>query len=98
MIGFSSVARARWANAVRITACTLGAYGLTALVTAALSRLLVRLGTDAVEAVTGVTLASFALFAVIAMSAFHARNPARAWSVMTLLALPPAMLLLMLSE
>lgn len=98
MIGFSSVARARWANAGRITACTLGAYGLIALVTAALSRLLVRLGTDAVEAVTGVTLASFALFAVIAMSAFHARNPARAWSVMTLLALPPAMLLLMLSE
>ncbi|WP_313394928.1 hypothetical protein [Sphingobium yanoikuyae] len=98
MIGFSSVARARWANAGRITACTLGAYGLTALVIAALSRLLVRLGTDAVEAVTGVTLASFALFAVIAMSAFHARNPARAWSVMILLALPPAMLLLMLSE
>lgn len=98
MIGFSSVARARWANAGRITACTLGAYGLTALVTAALSRLLVRLGTDAVEAVTGVTLASFALFAVIAMSAFHAHNPARAWSVMILLALPPTMLLLMLSE
>lgn len=98
MIGFSSVARARWANAGRLTACTLGAYGLTALVTATLSRLLVRLGTDAVEAVAGVTLASFALFAVIAMSAFHARNPARAWSVMILLALPPAMLLLMLSE
>ncbi len=98
MIGFSSVARARWANAGRITACTLGAYGLTALVAAALSRLLVRLGTDAVEAVTGVTLASFALFAVIAMSAFHARNPARAWIIMILLALPPTLLLLALSE
>lgn len=98
MIGFSSVARARWANAGRITACTLGAYGLTALVTAALSRLLVRFGMDAVEAVTGVTLASFALFAVIAMSTFHARSPARAWIIMLLLALPPALLLLALSE
>lgn len=98
MIGFGAVARARWANAGRVTACTLGAYGITALVTVALSRLLVRLGMDAVEAVTGVTLASFALFAVIAMSAFHARSPTRAWIIMILLALPPALLLLALSE
>jgi hypothetical protein len=38
------------------------------------------------------------LFAVIAMSAFHARNPARVWIFMILLALPPTLLLLALSE
>lgn len=96
MIGFGTAARPRWANAGRVTACTIGAYGLTALTTAALSRLLVRLGIDAVEAVTGATLASFALFAVIAMAAFHASNPRRAWIAMILTALPMALLTILL--
>lgn len=67
-------ARARWAVAVRVLAGTLGAYGLAALVTVALSLALAALGMNRVEAVHAATLASFAIFAVIAMVVFHARN------------------------
>jgi uncharacterized membrane protein len=76
----SAFARHRWSVALRTAAATLGAYGLTALATAALSLLLARIGMDRVEAVTAATLMSFALFAIIAMAAFHARSAARAWS------------------
>lgn len=59
-------------------AVTLGAYGLTALGTAALSVLLARL-MGRVEAVTAATIASFAIFACVSMAAFHARTCLRAW-------------------
>jgi len=72
-------ARRRWLAAARVVAGTLGAYGVTALSTVALSKLLIRLGIAPVEAVTGATLASFALFSVAAMAVFHAHSVARAW-------------------
>lgn len=81
-------ARERWSVAARVLAGTLGAYALTALVTVALSRLLVGAGVSAVEAVTGATLASFALFAIAAMAVFHARSAARAWAWLAILAVP----------
>lgn len=68
---------ARFSLALRIAAGTLGAYGVTALVTVAASRLLIRCSIDAVEAVTGVALASFALFAAVSMTVFHARSLGR---------------------
>lgn len=70
---------ARWGNLLRVTAATLGAYGVTSLALAALSRALIRLGADPVETVVGLTLGSFALFTAIAIACFHGRNPVRTW-------------------
>lgn len=81
----------------RILAGTLGAYGLTALATVAVSRVLIRLGADPVEAVTGVTLASFALFAGVSIAVFHAPSTARAWFWLLALALPCGLAVLALS-
>ncbi|WP_343525420.1 hypothetical protein [Sphingomonas sp.] len=78
----------------RILAVTLGTYAVTALWTAAVSRLLVRTGVPPVEAVLAATLPSFALFAVITMSAFHARSVARAWMHLLAAAAIPALLFL----
>lgn len=87
--GFPSVAaRHRWSAVSRTLAVTLGAYGLTALATAALSLLLVRIGMDRVEAVTAATLASFAIYAVIAIAASHAASAIRAWAWLLAFALP----------
>jgi hypothetical protein len=80
MMRLGDPARARWAVAVRVLAGTLGAYGLAALVTVALSLALAALGMNRVEAVHAATLASFAIFAVIAMVVFHARNLTRTWA------------------
>ncbi|MHA6721313.1 hypothetical protein ACX40Y_17915 [Sphingomonas sp. RS6] len=88
--------RSRWSVAAQSLAGTLGAYGVTALVTAALSLLLGRLGMDPVEAVTAATLASFAVFALIVMTVFHARSAARAWKLLALVAGPTAFILLAL--
>lgn len=96
MIRLTEQARGRWSVALRVVAGTLGAYALTSLVTVALSLLLVRIGVNRVEAVTAVTLASFAIFAVIAIAAFHARSAARAWGWLIVLAMPPALALLLL--
>lgn len=63
----------------RILAVTLGSYGMTSLVTVALSLMLCTLGMNRVEAVTAATLSSFLIFAIAAMAAFHARHPAFAW-------------------
>lgn len=71
---------ARWGTILRVTAATLGAYGVTSLALAALSRALIRLGTDPVEAVISLTLASFIVFAAIAIASFHGRNPVRTWA------------------
>ena len=71
----------------RVLAGTLGAYGVTSLVTAALSVVLARLGMGKVEAVTAATLASFLIFAVIAMAVFHARSALRGWAWLTAAAL-----------
>lgn len=76
MVGRGAV---RWANVLRIAAATLGAYGVTSLALAALSRALIRLGFDPAETVIGTTLASFAVFAATAIAAFHGRNPVRTW-------------------
>ena len=78
---------ARFSLALRIATGTLGAYAVTALVTVALSRLLIRCGMDAVEAVTGVTLASFALFAAVSMTVFHARSLGRTFAVLLALSI-----------
>lgn len=88
MIRLTEQARGRWSVAFRVVAGTLGAYGLTSLVTVALSLLLARMGINRVEAVIAATLPSFAIFAVIAMAAFHARNAARAWGWLFGLAAP----------
>lgn len=85
-------ARARLAVASRVLAGTLGAYGVTSLVTVALSLLMAALGMDRVEAVTAATLASFAIFAAIAIAVFHARNMSRAWGWLAGAALPLALL------
>jgi hypothetical protein len=79
-------AESRWAVASRTAAAILGGYGITALATVTLSRVLVHLGVAKSEAIVGPTLASFAIFAAIAMAAFHARSPARAWAGMTVAA------------
>lgn len=71
--------RPRLAVASRTIAGTLGAYGLTSLITIALSLLLARAGMAKTEAVIAATLASFAVFAVIAMAVFHAVSVTRAW-------------------
>ena len=86
----------RWSLASRVLAGTLGAYALTALLTAALSVLMVRLGTDPVEATTGATIASFAVFTATAMSVFHARNMRRAWAWLALVSFACALVVLML--
>lgn len=88
--------QARWSVMARIVAGTLGAYGLTALATIALARLLLQIGVDKVEAVVAPTLASFALFSAIALAVFHARSAARAWLWLAAGATPFALLLLLL--
>lgn len=67
---------------------TLGAYGLTALVTTLLSLLLAWLGMDRVEAITAATLASFAIFSIIAMAVYHARSAVRAALWLVVIATP----------
>jgi uncharacterized membrane protein len=84
----SEQARGRWSVAARTIAGTLGAYGLTSLITVALSLLLARIGLDRVEAVTAATLVSFAIFAVIAMAVFYARSAAQAWAWLVMFAVP----------
>lgn len=71
--------RPRLAVASRTIAGTLGAYGLTSLITVALSLLLAQAGMARTEAVIAATLVSFAVFALIAMAVFHAANATRAW-------------------
>ncbi|WP_221889490.1 hypothetical protein [Sphingomonas sp. IC081] len=83
-----SPARRRWTVASRTLAGTLGAYGVTAIGTAALSLVLAALGMDRAEAVTAATLASYAVFAVIAIAVFHAASPARAWGGLLAAAAP----------
>jgi len=86
----------RWSVAARVIAGTLGTYGVTALITVALSFLLSRIGMAKVEAVTAATLASYALFAIIAIACFHARSALRAWIGLLVLAIPAGLLVLML--
>lgn len=81
-------ARYRWSVAARTLAGTLGAYGVTALATVALSLILAAFGMNRAEAVTAATLGSYALFAVVAMTVFHAKSALRAWLGLTAAALP----------
>jgi len=97
MIRLTEQARGRWSAVFRIAAGTLGAYGLTSLVTVALSLLLARIGMTRVEAVTAATLASFVVFAVIAMATFHARNAIRAWGWLLALSVPLTLAVLLSS-
>lgn len=85
-------ARHRWSVASRTLAGTLGAYGVTALGTVALSLVLAAFGMVRAEAVTAATLASYAVFAVIAMAVFHAASPARAWCWLIGAAVPLALI------
>ncbi|WP_260929480.1 hypothetical protein [Novosphingobium sp. 9] len=75
-------------TAARILAVTLGAYGLTALVTMALSLALAGLGMARVEAVTAATLASFAIFACLSMAAFHTCSVVRVWAIFIMAGAP----------
>lgn len=81
----------------RCVAVTLGAYALTALVTAALSVLLAR-SMGRVEAVTAATIASFAVFAFASMAAFHARSSLRAWGWLILFAGLAGLILALFAE
>ncbi|RJG55898.1 hypothetical protein D0Z70_07660 [Sphingobium terrigena] len=96
MMRLSEQARGRWSVAFRTLAGTLGGYGLTSLVTVALSLLLALIGMDRVEAVTAATLASFAIFAAIAMAAFHVRSAARAWGWLLAFAVPTGLAVMLM--
>ncbi|HUD28649.1 MAG TPA: hypothetical protein VMQ93_07240 [Novosphingobium sp.] len=91
-----AAAMERLSVASRVVAGTLGAYALTAVLTAALSLLLVQMGIDRVEAATGATIASFALFAIAAMAVFHARSVTRAWIWLVAIAAPCALVVMLL--
>lgn len=93
----SGSARPRLSMILRVLAGTAGAYGVTALMTAALARLLAWMGMDRVEAVIASTLASFAIFAVAAMATFHARTLVRAWSWLALFAAGSGLVLILLT-
>ncbi|WP_157222474.1 hypothetical protein [Novosphingobium sp. AP12] len=86
----------RWSLASRVLAGTLGAYALTALLTAALSVLLIQFGVDPVEAATGATISSFAVFTVAAMAVFHARSVMKAWVWLALIGAACGMVVLLL--
>lgn len=92
MIRFSDSACVRWDVTSRVLAGTLGAYGVTALATVALSLIMATFGMERVEAVTAATLASFAIFAVVSIAAFHARSAGRAWGWLLGLAAPLGLL------
>ena len=96
VIAMSKQARNRWPVVARSLAGTLGAFGVTSLVTAALSLLLARIGGDGVEAVTAATLLSFAVFALISMAVFHARSAARAWIWLIVVSVPTGLAVLAL--
>jgi positive regulator of sigma E activity len=93
--------RVKWRDQLsalnRWVAVTLGAYGLTAIATAALSVLLARM-IGRVEAVTAATIASFAIFAFASMAAFHARSARRAWGWLILLAGLSGLILILFAE
>lgn len=96
VIAMSKQARDRWSMVARSLAGTLGAYGVTSLITAALALLLARIGMDRVEAVTTATLLSFAGFALIAMAVFHARSASRAWMWLIVASVPTGLAVLAL--
>lgn len=95
-VTLSNSARNNWSLVARSLAGTLGAYGVTALFTAALSLLLARIGMDGIEAVTTATLLSFAIFALAAMAVFHARSALRAWTWLIAISLPMGLVVLAL--
>lgn len=95
-MALSDNARNSWSVLVRSLAGTLGAYGVTALFTAALSLFLARIGMDGVEAVTTATLLSFAIFALAAMAVFNARSALRAWTWLIAISLPMGLVVLAL--
>lgn len=67
-------------NAIsRFLAASVGAYGVSAAGSTALSMVLVRIGVDLVEAVYASFLLSFVIFAAIAVIAFQARDQRRIW-------------------
>jgi len=97
MIRLTQQARGRWSAAFHIAAGTLEAYGMTWLVTVALSLLLARAGMDRGEPVTAATLASFVIFAIIAITVFDACSAVRAWGCLFALALPVVLAAFLLS-
>ena len=90
--------RNRLSVIARVVAGTLGAYGLTSLLTVASSLALSRAGMDAAEAVTAATLASFAIFAAISMAVFHARSVLRAWAWLAGVAVPLILVIWMMTS
>jgi drug/metabolite transporter (DMT)-like permease len=88
----SAAARARWAVTARVVAGTLGAFAHTTLATTALSLVLAALGVTRADAVTIALMASSIVFALISLSAFHARDPFRAWMWLAGTAVPLAVL------
>ena len=86
-----------WRSATsRTGAVTLGAYAASALVTAALPLVLVRLGIPRVEAVVAASLASVLFFIILAIYAALARTATRAWlhlGAVCVLALAPLWML-----
>ncbi|MFC0710523.1 hypothetical protein [Azorhizophilus paspali] len=78
-------------TAARVVLAVFGGYGFSALATVSLSW---ALPLPPAQAVLTATMLSFALFCALAIWAFSASSAWRAWGVTLLLAVPPAMHLL----
>jgi len=99
VIPLGDTARYRLSVAARVVAATIGAYGLAALATVAVSYGLQGLFAVArTEAVVAGMLLSFLVFAVAAMAVFRARTAGRAWIGLAVAALPCAIVVLALGD
>ncbi|QMV75083.1 iron transporter [Comamonas piscis] len=86
--------RYRLAVASRVLAALLGGYAVAALISAALTVLLLQTGmATRPQAVVWTSLLSFALYAAAAIWVFATRSATRAWTVLCAVAAPCALLL-----
>jgi len=91
--------RYRLGVASRAVAAIAGGYGIAALFAAALALCLpAAFGMARSEAAMTGTLVSFLVFALAAMWVFAARSAWRAWSGLAVAAVPPGLLVLLLSR
>lgn len=86
--------RYRLAIASRVLAALLGGYAVAALVSAALTLLLLQTGVATrAQAVVWTSLLSFTLYTAAALWVFATRSAARAWAGLCAVAVPCALLL-----
>lgn len=79
MTQMTHAALERSAALFKTLAVTLGAFGVGALATTALSLILARLGAGRADAVTIALMAGPIICAVISLAAFHGRSVIRVW-------------------